>query len=336
MLLTARGVIMDRRRFLAGVGMAAMGMIHEGSAEAQPDGVSVRMEQGNLAVSHGSRPVLVYRHKPEPGPPGTGPLFTRGGYIHPVHAPCGVIVTDDFPSDHLHQRGVFFAWTKTTVTLDGTELHPDFWNLGSGTGRIRSTQVNRGLPSDGSAVFRTDHVWEARRGEAWEEVMTETWRVVLHRPRFTNSADPKAAYVFDLTSRQRPKVALELPEYRYGGMAVRGARAWMDRNSGWQVLTSEGKDRSSADASRGRWADMSGLVDGKEAGIALLEHPSNPRTPNPLRVPPELPYVVFTPPRGGALTLEAGKEHVFRYRLVAHNGRADREMLEALWKEFSG
>ena len=31
-----------------------------------------------------------------------------------------------------------------------------------------------------------------------------------------------------------------------------------------------------------------------------------------------------------------GEEHVFRYRVVAHNGRTNPELLDRLWKQLAG
>jgi translocation and assembly module TamA len=75
------------------------------------------------------------------------------------------------------------------------------------------------------------------------------------------------------------------------------------------VLTSEGKDRAGADGAKARWIDMNGTVDGKLAGVALLEHPSNHTAPNSVRMHPEMPYYVFAIPQAGRFTLEAGKEY---------------------------
>jgi hypothetical protein len=102
-----------------------------------------------------------------------------------------------------------------------------------------------------------------------------------------------------------------------------------------RVLTSEGKDRAAADAAPARWVDMSGTVDLKPAGVALLEHPSNRSAPNRVRMHPDMPYYVFALPQAGPFTLEAGKTYALRYRVVAHNGLADADRLNALWKEFA-
>jgi hypothetical protein len=320
---------MDRRQFVTGAALAAGAVLWEAPAKAVGS-MKCEARDGRVDLSHDGRLVGHYLQQPVAGPVGTAPLFTRGGYLHPLHAPNGAKVTDDFPADHLHQRGVFFAWTKTEVG----DQHPDFWNLGSGTGRIRSLAA-KAVETAGSVGFEATHLWEMKRGEAWEPVLDETWQLLLRPPAFTDPQAPEAAYVLDFTSRQTPRVAVQLPAYRYGGMCVRGAAEWNRKGGPMHVLTSEGKDWATADGTHARWADMSGPVGGLEAGVTLLEHPANLRAPNLLRVPPEYPYVVYCPSKGESLTLEAGKTYTFRYRIIVHNSSADATRLNRQWNEFA-
>src|SRR5690242_9494601 len=127
---------MDRRLFLAGGAMSALGL-GAAAGGAGPD-VEVRIEDEDLYARCGGRPLLRYRRRTVQPPEDVGPLLASSGYVHPLQAPCGAVVTNHFSPDHRHQRGVFSAWTKTEVTLDGQALHPDFWNIQNGTGRVRS------------------------------------------------------------------------------------------------------------------------------------------------------------------------------------------------------
>lgn len=95
---------MDRRQFLVGVVIAGAARSGRGAEQ-----FALLKDGGDPVVVHGSRPVLRYRATPASGPAGTPPLFTRSGYLHPLHAPNGAMVTDDFAADHPHQRGAFFA-----------------------------------------------------------------------------------------------------------------------------------------------------------------------------------------------------------------------------------
>src|SRR6185312_13814605 len=97
------------------------------------EGVQLLREGNRLQVSVAGHSVLSYQAQPDGLPsPGIKPIFLRGGYLHPVYTPSGRIVTDDYPSDHFHHHGIWFAWTKTE--FEGR--HPDFWNMGDGTGRV--------------------------------------------------------------------------------------------------------------------------------------------------------------------------------------------------------
>ncbi|MGS2762599.1 DUF6807 family protein [Sinomicrobium sp. M5D2P9] len=41
--------------------------------------------------------------------------FPRANYIHPLYGPEGDIITEDFPEDHLHHRGIFWTWHQLFV-----------------------------------------------------------------------------------------------------------------------------------------------------------------------------------------------------------------------------
>lgn len=68
----------------------------------------------------------------------TGPLKIKGRshYIHPLMAPDGkTVLTEDSPQDHVHQRGVFWAWHKIYAggvqVADGWEAKDISWDVTS-------------------------------------------------------------------------------------------------------------------------------------------------------------------------------------------------------------
>src|SRR5262245_55100097 len=76
-------------------------------------GVELVSDHGKLIVSASGKRILAYQTSGELPSPDIRSIFKRGGYIHPVYTPSGRIVTDDYPSDHFHHHGIWFAWTKT-------------------------------------------------------------------------------------------------------------------------------------------------------------------------------------------------------------------------------
>ena len=102
-------------------------------------------------------------------------------------------------------------------------------------------------------------------------VLRERWNVKLV------DATPQQ-FVFDITSHQEALVPIQLPAYRYGGMAFRGAAQWLPKTAPFRVLTSEGHDRKSGDGARARWFHGEGEIDGATVGFAMLDAPTNSRS----------------------------------------------------------
>ena len=282
----------------------------------------------NLSLLLRGKEVLRYNYTPVPPPdPGIDPVQTRDAYIHPVKTPAGRVVTDDFPPDHLHQRGIFMAWTKTL--FQGRK--PDFWNLGDGTGTVRFKEFRKVFQGPVFAGFQAvqEHVdLSAPQGE--EVALTELWDVRVWRLGL--GAD---YFLFDLDSIQQCATdsPLILPEYLYGGLAFRGARSWTP--DVLQVLTSSGKDRTSGDGSREDWCQFQGAIQGHLAGVAVFGDPHNFRAPQPLRIHPEVPYFAFAPMRLGEMRIEPGKPYHSHFRFVVYDGQMSPEAVRSHWLDFT-
>ncbi|MCH8980330.1 MAG: PmoA family protein, partial [Armatimonadetes bacterium] len=95
------------------------------------------------------------------------------------------------------------------------------------------------------------------------------------------------------------------------------------------AVNSEGVTGPDIWGKRAAWVDYWGEVEGRTVGIALFDHPDNPRHPtwwhareyglfaaNPFGVS----YFEGKPAGTGDLTLAAGEEVRFRYRFLFHTG----------------
>lgn len=260
--------------------------------------------------------------------PDIKPIFRRGGYFHPLVTPSGRWVTDDFPTNHVHHHGVWFAWTKTE--FDGRS--PDFWNMGDGKGRVEFAELKRldlG-PLFAGLDLRNRYV-DLTSGTAIE-VLSETWEARVIAPWSDQSARILDLSVSQVCSTSQP---LKLPEYRYGGAGLRGHGSW-DGTDHAHFLTSNGEtDRVKAHATRARWCAMWGFVEGKSCGIAVLAHPSNFRAPEPIRVHPSEPFLNFAPSQAGDFEIKPGSTHRMNYRYVVFDGEPDREAIEQAWNDYA-
>ena len=77
-----------------------------------------------LELSDHGKPVFIYNFGMvlAPGFPET---MRRACYLHPVYAPDGTLLTDDFNPNHPHHRGISWMWPE--VTVDGKK--GDMWTL---------------------------------------------------------------------------------------------------------------------------------------------------------------------------------------------------------------
>lgn len=81
-------------------------------------------------------------------------LYPRANYIHPLYGLNGEILTEDFPEDHLHHRGIFWAWHQLYVK--GQRVG-DPWECKGITWRINHTEYKA---SQDTAVLITRLTWE--------------------------------------------------------------------------------------------------------------------------------------------------------------------------------
>jgi hypothetical protein len=303
-------------------------------------GVQVTRTGKKLKVTSAGKTVLEYQAEPGELPrPDIDPIFQRGGYIHPVLTPSGRQVTDDYPANHKHHHGIWFPWTRTQ--FEGRE--PDFWNMGDGKGRIEFVSLEKTWNGPVNGGFHALHRFVDLTSGAPKAALNERWEVRI----YAINAPEKAYWMFDLLSAQQcaSRSPLTLVKYYYGGLGVRGNWAWNGTNNTF-FLTSEGEtNRVKGNTTRARWCDMSGRVDGKQSGLAILCHPDNFRAPQPMRLHPSEPFFCYAPSQIAAdpadsnnklsFQIKAGDTYVSRYRFVVHDGPADRAELDRLWNDYA-
>ncbi len=290
----------------------------------------VHYDEDALRFSKKDSDLFAYRiAPPDLSDTGIDPLYRRAGYIHPLKTLKGHLVTDELPPDHLHQNGVFSAWTR--AVFDGRKI--DFWNLKDGTGRVDVLALEHAWEGPVNAGFVVRHQFTDLTTGKSIPVLNETWTVRAYAPDERDNA----VWYLDLHLDQvtASKEPLELPEYRYGGFSMRGNRDWLGEENA-RFLTADGvRDRVLANATRSRWCAISGGVGDERAGLAILDHPSNFRSPQPLRVHPTMPYFCYAPPQIGPFTIAIDQPYQASYRIVIFDGEPDPKTIDRIWTDFA-
>jgi hypothetical protein len=120
-----------------------------GPTGAPPAAVVARPELDGITLSEAGSPILFYRSRPE-----SGREPWRVNYVHPLYSAAGTVLTEDAPADHLHQRGVYWAWRR--ILVDGVHV-ADGW-VGDKIVMAVATPTSRAWP-DGSAQVDAQATW---------------------------------------------------------------------------------------------------------------------------------------------------------------------------------
>jgi len=245
-------------------------------------------------------------------------------YFYPVVGPFGRSLTRHFPMsddvpgeshDHPHHRSLWVA--------HGDVCGVDNWSEGQGHGRV-VTRGGLGLES-GPVLggLQAENEWGGADGT----------KVCEERRRVTFYATGRGARVVDFEVRfQASEGELRFGDTKEGGiLSVRVAGTLSGAAGG--VITNGVGGRGEAECwgKRAPWCDYSGIVGGDLVGLAIFDHPANFRHPTYWHVrdyglmtanPFGLSYFLRDETRDGSLTLPAGSELTFRYRLCCHAGEA--------------
>ena len=300
-------------------------------ADQEKNDMHVEETAESISLGSGDRPILRYLKKPTADAARNEPVYTRSGYIHPLLTPSGRSVTGDYPEDHPHQHALFGAWTKTT--FEGREIN--FWDQKSGKARVAHASTSKILsgPVLGQFVVKLVHE-DLSDPDSPKPVLDETWVVRAYRTGGNY-------HLIDIKSSQRcaTESPLNIQQYHYGGMAIRGPSNWFDADkkavppAGF--LTSEGLTRLDGNHSRPHWVAMHGALDGQTAGVAMLSHPGNFRAPQWVRLHPTKPYFVFTPMVEEGFSITPAAPYVSQYRYVVFDGEPDPKLLQRIWTAYA-
>lgn len=309
----------------------APGSVAEYRLERAPSAkreVTAARRDESITLYVGARRVLTYHGEPTTPPrPDIDPVYQRGGYIHPLYTPQGVVVTGDYPPDHVHHHGIWAAWTRARFR----DAEVDFWNVADRRGDVLPEAVDNVWDGPVHGGFSARHRYVSLVGGSPEDALRERWKVRL----YAVEGGDRPYWLLDLEVDQEAATAdpLILPTYHYGGVALRGRDDWYGAENA-EFLTSEGHDRLAGNETRARWTHLGGSADGDLRGIAVLSHKDNFRHPEPVRLHPNEPYFSWTPSQLGEWEIRPGEPHRVRYRYVVHDGEVDPAELDRLWVDF--
>lgn len=293
---------------------------------AEKNGVRITELTNRLRVEIGGKLFTEYYFK-DPRP-----------FCYPLIGPGELPLTRNFPmqnvpgedQDHPHHRSLWF----THGSVNGI----DFWSETPNAGKISHEKFLQIKSGKKTGTIKSRNQWVTTNGV----VVCKDERTLKIYADKTNS--PRV-FDFEITLRAPKTNALVLGDTKEGSMAVRVAKSMQLLHGDGHIVMSTGARDGETWGKRAAWCDYFGPVDGKIAGIAIFDHPKNPRHPTWWHV---RDYGLFAAnpfgqhdfekkPKGeGDLTVPAGQSITFRYRFILHEGNEKESGLQNLYENYSG
>lgn len=286
----------------------------------------VTSEEGALVVDSG-RKVLFFQQKPK----SLKGEYERAGYVHPLWDLDGNVLTEDFPADHKHHRGIFWAWHQLSV---GGNRIGDPWVCKNFLSDVR--EIEPALLDNGTVSLRVLSHWKS---PLWKDedglrktIAEEKTQIIIHPVR-----DNARAIDFTISL-----LAVE-KDVRIGGSEdVKGYGGFCTRLRLPDGLTFRLKSglaeplRTSVNESP--WLDMTAAwgEDKQLSGVSVLTHPTTVGFPQRwiLRQKSSMQNPVFPGRETVAVPNDPEKPLLFRYRLVLHKGEVQPKVVNAWQSEF--
>ena len=248
---------------------------------------------GLLELLDADKPALVYNYGMQLKE-GVAERYRRCCYIHPLYAPDGTVLTDDFPRDHYHHRGLSWMWPE----VFWEDKQYDMWVPKD----LRARSIRR---TAGGATLEAENGWFLGEEQAVKEIV----RITVH-PVKGMSREIDLLLSFEALDKPVMIRGITPDKKGYGGLSFRFAP-----RTETVIRTEHEADTKDSDLKPYPWAEMEALFGGKRAGARVTIDPANPGFPNGwcLR---HYGFLGVNYPGLTGHTLEKGKPLVLKYRVT--------------------
>jgi hypothetical protein len=300
------------------------------------DAAKVTQQDDRVRIELGGSLFTEFIHKGAPKP-----------YCYPVLAADGTQMNRDYPmkkvdgedQDHPHHRSVFFThgdvngfdfWAETGGAKQGKIVTDAVKAAANGSVATVEAQ-NRWVQPDGTVACTDTTII---RAQAIPGGRLLDYEVTIKAP-----ADKPVVFRDTKEGSMSIRVAQWMTPPHGNAKKKSGANGTIVNDSGVRdtpesldrALTAGEKGGNKTWGKKSAWVDYYAPKDGKVYGVAMFDHPKNPRYPTWWHV---RDYGLFSAnpfgqhdfenkkdqPRLGDLTIEAGKSVTFRWRLYFHMG----------------
>lgn len=218
----------------------------------------VKFSRDSVDVSVDGKPFTTFHYGAESGKPYLAPLRSASGKVVTRHYPMEQIPGES--RDHLHHTGLWFSYDD----VNGTK----FWENDPSY-----TKAHMGR------ILVRDAEWKGNTLNATMEWRDTDGKLLLVEDRaMTFEPDPKLRTI-DFVITLTAATDLTFGDTKEGAFAIRLAEPFTERKGG-RITDADGRvTMAKIWGKRSNWVDYAGEVEGERLGVAIFDHPSNPRHP---------------------------------------------------------
>ncbi len=262
----------------------------------------------------------------------------RKPFLHPLRSASGKSITRNYPmsqvagetKDHPHHTGLWFN--------HGDVNGIDFWGSSPAARNDKGAKIvmKKITKAKGgkTGVISGDFEWQDLSGG-----------VLLKEARTMTFYPDKDRRVFDVDIKLTAAQAVKFGDTKEGSFGIRLADPLTEQKGTGKMVNAEGAvGEKKVWGKPSPWVDYAGTLEGEALGVAILDHPSNPRHPTHWHA---RAYGLFAAnifglhdfyndkTKDGSLQMKPGDTLHFRYRIVIHSGDAAAANIAGEFKKFS-
>lgn len=292
---------------------------------AQSQTLKTVKDKEGILVKEGDQKVLFYQKTPKSINGG----YTRNNYIHPLYGLGGKVLTEDFPEDHYHHRGIFWAWHQ--VIVDGEEMG-DMWETEDFTWDVKSVET---MISEKKAIVEPVVHWKSSdmKDASGNKIpfVKESTSIATHPSR-----DGMRMIYFTIRLRALKDdvyIGGSDNEKGYGGFSP---RIILPDDIEFTADYGDVEPETTA-VPASPWMDFTGSFTDKnnQSGILILCHPSNPGFPPGWIIRNEGSMQNPVYPGREPVRVPQSEQTILRYRMIIHKNELNKNAIQQLFSNYA-
>lgn len=281
---------------------------------------TIKTDEG-VEILENDKKVLFYQRRPK----SLDGKYERASYVHPLYDLNENVLTEDFPEDHPHHRGIFWAWHQ--IVLNGKQIG-DGWMCENTSWEPSKLEIKK---NHGFVMLQSEVLWKVvLQNKSSTAIVKENTKITVYR-----STGKYRAIDFEI---QLSGLADSLEIGGSDDAKGYGGFSWRLKLPNNISFVSENKEVIPQDTAieAGPWMDFSGSFDNESSqrtGVAVFINPSNAGSKQLwiLRKKGSMQNNPYPGRKPIALTKNGLR---LKYRVIIHNADMGNDELQKLYQQY--